>query len=320
VKLTWDYPQLLPDRFSPATEADVYVDLFLDWNKRVDGPWAACINFMDAHLPYQPAPGHDRWSDETLERLQESMDDQVWEFVGGRRPWWQREALEALYDGTIHQMDAQLRRLVETLSDRGELEETLLIVTSDHGECFGEYSHVQPARLAGHGPGIAEELIHVPLVVRKPGQKRARRVSEPVSLTHFPDAVAAILNGNDPTQPFVDGDTLVSYQGLPESAKIRARKYASEEALDALDGRSRAAYVDQGPGVRKYVAWHDRSRAVQVIDPRTSYAVDENRENPTPNQELDEAFERISDAGVKQRGDDDIDDATRRRLEDLGYG
>ncbi|WP_311172606.1 sulfatase [Halobellus ordinarius] len=319
VKLAWDYPQLLPSRFSPTTSADVYVDLFLDWVKRVGRPWAACVNLMDAHLPYQPESGHNRWSDDVLEQLQNSMDDQVWEFVGGKRPWWQREALEALYDGTIHQMDAQLRRLVEELDNQGELDETLVVITSDHGECFGEYSHVQPARLAGHGPGIAEPLIHVPLVVREPGQERARRVSAPVSLTHFPATVAAALDGDDPTRPLVDGDTLVSYHGLPESAKIRAREYASEEALDTLDGRSRAAYVDHGPGVRKHVAWRDRTRTVQVVDPRTSYAVAETDGTPDPSRDLDDAFEGITDTGIKQRGDEDIDDATRRHLEDLGY-
>jgi len=319
VKLAWDYPQLLPDRFSPATGADVYVDLFLDWAGDVDGPWAACVNLMDAHLPYQPSPDHDRWGDDTLHRLQDAMADQVWEFVGGQRPWWQREALEALYDGTIHGMDAQLRRLIGTLETRGDLDETLVVITSDHGECFGEYSHVQPARLAGHGPGIAEELLHVPLVVREPGQEEGRRRSAPASLTHFPDAVAAARAGDDPTRPFVDGPTLVSYRGLPDSAKIRAREYASEDALDALDGPSRAAYVDQGPGVRKHVAWRDRARTVQVVDARTSYAVAGDGAAPDPTRELDDAFADVADAGVKRGDDEDIDETTRRRLEDLGY-
>jgi arylsulfatase A-like enzyme len=319
VKLAWDYPGLLPDRFSPATGADVYVDLFLDWAADVDGPWAACVNLMNAHLPYQPSPGHDHWNDDILDGLQDTMDDQVWEFVGGQRPWWQREALEALYDGTIHGMDAQLRRLVESLENRGDLNETLVVITSDHGECFGEYSHVQPARLAGHGPGIAEELIHVPLVVREPGGERGGRVSAPASLTHFPDAVAAALDGDDATQPFVDGPTLVSYQGLPESAKIRAREYASEEALDALDGPSRAAYVEEGPGVRKHVAWRDRTRTVQVVDAHTTYAVGGDDESTDPTRELDDAFAGVADAGIKRGDDEDIDDATRRRLEDLGY-
>jgi arylsulfatase A-like enzyme len=173
--------------------------------------------------------------------------------------------------------------------------------------------------LAGHGPGIAEELIHVPLVVREPGGKRGCRVSAPASLTHFPDAIAAALDGDDATQPFVDGPTLVSYQGLPESAKIRAREYASEEALDALDGPSRAAYVEEGPGVRKHVAWRDRTRTVQVVDAHTTYAVGGDDESTDPTRELDDAFAGVADAGIKRGDDEDIDDATRRRLEDLGY-
>jgi arylsulfatase A-like enzyme len=211
-KLPGRYENRLPSVFRSDSSATVYADQFLNWEQRVDGPWAACVNFMDAHFPYEGG-AYDQWGGERLTRLQDSMDDQVWEFVGGQRPWWQREALEALYDGTIHQMDTQLRRLVETLERRGTLEDTLLVITSDHGECFGEYSHVQPTRLAGHGPGIAEELVHVPLVVRDPATDGGNTVSAPASLTRFPSAVDAARRGDDVAEQITAGPTLVSYDG-----------------------------------------------------------------------------------------------------------
>jgi len=324
VKLAWDYPQVLPERFSPATDADVYVDLFLEWEAAREGPWAACLNLMDAHLPYRPAPEHDRWGDDDLRALQDAMADQVWEFVGGERPWWQRKALEALYDGTIHQMDAQVDRLVEALRERGTLDDTLLVVTADHGECFGERSHVQPARLAGHGPGIDETLVHVPLLVREPGQTEGARVSNPASLTRFPDAVAAARDGERAADPFSTGPTLVSYAGLPESAKVRAREYADEDALVALDGPSRAVYVDHGRGVRKYVQWRDRTATVQVVDAATTY-LESASDGTGASGELDAgaelaaAFDDLSDAGVRAVDDGELDAATEERLKELGY-
>jgi arylsulfatase A-like enzyme len=179
-KVAWDYPRLLPERFKSSTPARVYADLFLDWEADRTGPWAACVNFMDAHLPYLPDREHDRWGGKKLRSLQDEMDDQVWEFNGGQRPWWQRKALEGLYDGTIHQMDAQVDRIVRELRARGELEDTLLVVTSDHGEGFGEPSRIRPnARVAAHGAGIHEVLCHVPLVVSGPGQSEGA-VADPV--------------------------------------------------------------------------------------------------------------------------------------------
>ena len=195
-KLAWDYPQLLPDRFQSSTPARVYGDLFLDWEAEQSGPWAACVNFMDGHLPYLPDEEYDEWGGTKLRKLQDEMDDQVWEFNGGQRAWWQRKALEGLYDGTIRQMDAQLRRIVETLDDRGELENTLLVVTADHGEGFGEPSRIRPdARVAAHGAGIHEALQHVPLVVKRPGQSEGAVVEEPASLTEFPRVVRAAREG-----------------------------------------------------------------------------------------------------------------------------
>jgi arylsulfatase A-like enzyme len=320
VKLAWDYPALLPDRLSPSTDADVYVDLFLDWAAARERPWAACVNFMDAHLPYRPQPDHDLWGDETLHELQDSMDDQVWEFVGGQRPWWQREALEALYDGTIHQMDAQIRRLVETLEDRGTLKDTLLVITSDHGECFGESSHVQPTRLAGHGPGIAEELLHVPLVVRDPGTDGGNTISGSASLTRFPSAVEAARRGDDVAEQFAAEPTLVSYDGLPESAKIRGREYAADDTLESLDGTSCAVYVNRSPGVRKYVQWRNRTGVVQTVDAQTAYRVaSDTAEVSDADEHIDAAFADLSDAGVRTAATGDIDAATEDRLKQLGY-
>ena len=314
VKLAWDYPRLVPDRFSPSTAAAVYVDRFLDWEASRNGPWAACLNLMDAHLPYQPTPEHDRWGGDDLRALQASMDDQVWDFVGGRRAWWQREALAALYDGTIHEMDAQLRRLVRTLDRRDALDDTLLVVTSDHGECFGERSFVQPQRLAGHGPGIDETLLHVPLVVRYPGQESGERISRPASLTHVPRAVEAAREGDSDPSHLTSDVVYASYRGLPESAKVRAREYVAD--LRDVDGESRAAYVpgdgDDG-SVTKYVEWRDRRATVRVRDARTSYRVADGADP------LADLFADLSDRGVKRERAGEIDAGTEERLRDLGY-
>ncbi len=316
-KLAWDYPGLLPDRFTSSTPADVYTDLFLEWERDQSGPWAATINYMDAHLPYLPAEDHDQWGGDRLQALQAEMDDQVWEFNGGQRPWWQRRALEGLYDGTIHQIDAEVDRLVTTLRDRGVLDDTLLVVTSDHGEGFGEPSRIRRdpdssrpnARVAAHGAGIHEVLCHVPLLVRPPGGRDGERVTEPASLTRFPTVVRRTLNGGDGS--FVPDDpVVVSSHGLEEPMEERATRYTGE--LYRFNGDCRAVYEANNGLVEKHVGWRDERCRVTVADAKTSWR---NGDSGTVDEQLDD----VSDVGVRTETDGEVDDATQQRLEELGY-
>jgi arylsulfatase A-like enzyme len=197
--------------------ADVYVDELLSWVDGQSGPWAACLNLMDAHYPYVPDPEHDRWGGPPIEAIH---DDLVGEplaraFLGGR-PWGQLRAVESLYDGTIHQVDAAVDRLADALESRGVLSETLVVVTSDHGEGFGERSRVTPeTRLVGHSWGIHEALTHVPLVVIDPtaddSERAGTRVSRPATLTRFPDAARAAVADESVVDAFVpDGEPVVA--------------------------------------------------------------------------------------------------------------
>ncbi|MEZ3115641.1 sulfatase-like hydrolase/transferase [Halobaculum sp. MBLA0147] len=315
-KLAWDYPQYLPDALSASTPASVYADLFLDWTAETDAPWAACVNFMDGHLPYEPDPEHDQWGGETLRELQDEMGDQVWEFNGGRRPWWQRRALEGLYDGTIHQMDTQLRRVIETLADRGELDDTLVVVTADHGEGFGEPSRVRPgARVAAHGAGIHEALLHVPLVVRPPGGTDGDRVESAATLTRFPTAVERLLADEWTRDVFCpDGLVVASSHGLEEPMEERASRYCGD--LWRFNGDARAVYSDDGDAVRKDVTWRSEAATVRCWDAKTGRRVEET----DAAERVGSVFDERESLGVRTGdGGGPVDEATQRRLEDLGY-
>jgi arylsulfatase A-like enzyme len=313
-KLAWDYPQLLPEQFNSSTPARVYSDLFLDWEAERDGPWAACVNFMDGHLPYLPEAEYDRWGGSTLRDLQDEMDDQVWEFNGGQRPWWQRKALEGLYDGTIRQMDTEIKRVLGALEHRGVLDETLVVITSDHGEGFGEPSFVRPgARISGHGQGIHEVLLHVPLVVKAPGQKREQTVNDVATLTAFPDAVRSMLDGESPG--FVPRKPVVaSSDGLEKPMEKRSQAYC--EDISRFDGEAKAVYGGSGTEVIKHELWRDQSASIRVRDSKVQYRVDGDASAC-----VEERFGSIQDAGVQNEGSpiEEVGEATKNRLENLGY-
>jgi arylsulfatase A-like enzyme len=78
--------------------------------------------------------------------------------------------LGELYQGEIAYVDAQLGRLVSTLRARGRLDDTILVVTGDHGESFGEHGDWL------HGLALYESEIHVPLLLRHPHRLPAGQV------------------------------------------------------------------------------------------------------------------------------------------------
>ncbi len=121
--------------------------------------------------------------------------------------WWRyhdpefmayREHKLALYDGALAYLDGQLARLSANLAERGLLDETLLIVTSDHGEEF--WDHAEAERLLGgdprgiwgigHGHSFFQELLRVPLIVSGPGIAGGRRIECP--LRHLDVAPTAL--------------------------------------------------------------------------------------------------------------------------------
>jgi arylsulfatase A-like enzyme len=98
-----------------------------------------------------------------------------------------RRHLIDLYDANLNQTDAELQRLIEFMRFEGLLDETLVIVTSDHGEEFLEHGGVLHSRTQ------YQELLHVPLIVRGPGVPAGARISTPVSLVDVAPTVLAAV-------------------------------------------------------------------------------------------------------------------------------
>jgi uncharacterized sulfatase len=93
------------------------------------------------------------------------------------QPFSELEAttLSDMYDAEVAYQDQMLGQLFAALNQPECRERTMVIVVADHGEMLGEHQFV------GHGFGVYRELIHVPLLVRLPGQVEGRVRSEPCS-------------------------------------------------------------------------------------------------------------------------------------------
>jgi len=145
-----------------------------------DKPFFLFLNYMDAHAPYIPPapfdtafPGKDPhftpWVDyENVRRAVLSGSHLLTD------P--EKRHIVSQYDGTIAYMDSELGKLLDNLRARGVYENTLIIITSDHGEAFGEHN------LMEHATGfLYEDQVHVPLFVKYPGQHEVQAFDAPVS-------------------------------------------------------------------------------------------------------------------------------------------
>jgi arylsulfatase A-like enzyme len=158
-----------------------------------DRPFFAFLNYFDAHAPYY-AP------DSYLPDPQRQI--MRWYARGTSAHQYSGEELsnmKATYEAGIRYVDHHLGRLLADLELRGILDNTVVFVTSDHGEAFGEHGTV------GHQMTLYPEEIHVPLVVLLPHEMRDEvageefpddgvRILTPVSLRDVPASLADLLN------------------------------------------------------------------------------------------------------------------------------
>jgi arylsulfatase A-like enzyme len=165
---------------------------FLSWLPEATGrPFFVFLNYFDAHEPYLPPRPFDtefgpRRSPQAAFTYTpfESMRSEKWELT----PLERQTELNA-YEAAITYLDYELGRLFKELEDRNVLANTLIIVTADHGEQFGEHG------LFSHGNSLYEQLVHVPLVIVWPGHvPGGRHVATPVSLRDVPATILDLLN------------------------------------------------------------------------------------------------------------------------------
>lgn len=145
-------PEYRPARERPVDEAMGQLDVLVDANR----PWLLWVHLFNVHERYL-------W-DRTPSRFGDALADE--------------------YDTEITLADAQVGRLLETLTARGLDDNTVVVLMSDHGEAFSEHGHT------GHSQALYNEEVYATLMIRVPGVA-PRRVNTPVALF---DVMPTILN------------------------------------------------------------------------------------------------------------------------------
>ncbi|HLI84130.1 MAG TPA: sulfatase-like hydrolase/transferase [Bryobacteraceae bacterium] len=169
-------------------------------------PFFVFLNYMDAHFPYAPPAPYDREFPGKNRRL--TADDLDLEqqaiAAGGPVPSNYRPHAISQYDGGIAYMDAQIGQLMDWLKQQRIYDNTMVVVTSDHGEAFGERNHT------GHANSPYQNLLHVALMVKYPasaGAPAGTVVETPVSTIDIAPTVLKVLGS--PIPPTMVGQNLL---------------------------------------------------------------------------------------------------------------
>lgn len=278
--------------------AETINDRALEWVDSLEDnePFLLWNHYMDTHGPYEPPAAYamrfrdDRISDADAQSLyQRALSDP--ESITEA----EREVLIDLYDGEIRYNDAKIGEFLAALRERELLDESLLIVTADHGDAFGEHGYY------GHPRYLHDELTHVPLLVRPPGG-RADHIKTPVSTL---DIVATIKDAVGDETEFslldssaADVDRVVFSQARGENEQSHIRRYAVRSAngvvfceRDNQTGRSEFTEVGDSD-LRSRITTHIEERV--AIENGTAEMTDDG-------DQMDEEIEqRLQALGYKE--------------------
>jgi len=266
-----------PDsEFEPQRRADAVVEAALRWLEDAStSPTFAWVHLFDPHKPYDPP-----------------------------EPERSRHA-RSPYDGEIEFSDRMIGRLLDGYRQLGLYDDSIVILTSDHGEGLGE--HGEPT----HGIFLYDTTVHVPLIVRVPGLGRGHVVSSQVQLVDIAPTLAA-LTGAEPMsnvhglslEPLLRGELVTARPAYLET-RLPLENYGWFE-LRGL--RTEAMKLVSGAGNELYDL---------ATDPGERNDVFAARAEPTM------AMLRLLEDEVAARDElaetTELDEVTRRRLTALGY-
>lgn len=171
---------------------------FLEWLDRQQGrPWFAFLNYYEAHGPYlPPAPYDTMYFARPAPVAQKYFETMFRAYGPPPVPLEELVISMDAYDGAITYLDAQVDSLLRGLGKRGLLDNTIVVVTSDHGELFGEHGVIS------HGNSLFLPVLHVPLLMVAPGRiPGGTRVPSLASLRDLPATLLDLAGVRNPGLP-----------------------------------------------------------------------------------------------------------------------
>jgi arylsulfatase A-like enzyme len=321
-------------KFKGAYDTNRAIRSWLKHHHDDSAPFFLFVHYNEAHAPYRPPARYARrflnnvsWT----EARKVNQDHAA--YHSGYAPMGSREfkILRALYDGEIAYLDGQMQMIFQALTDLDIIDETVLIITADHGDNQGEHN------LMDHKYCLYDTLIHVPLIIRYPPLLPTGLViNQTVQTVDIFPTIMDILNVER-------ADLARQFQGyslLPEKLPHRPAQFAVAERRNFSPrlGETFAKYPDFDYTVyerdqtairtmtHKYIWASDgRDELYEIaVDPgeKHNMIADHPEQVRALRKMLSEHLERVSADGLPEPvvdGMPEMDEQIIEHLRDLGY-
>jgi arylsulfatase A-like enzyme len=326
-KILW---MLLGRKLAGASLTNRYVKRWLA-HRESARPFFIFINYSEAHAPYQPPRSFAHRFLEpyglSFSEAQRVNYDPV-KHVTGTVPMDERDfnVLRALYDAEIAYLDTKLGELFSYLDRQNLMDQTLIIVSADHGENFGDHG------LMGHKWCLYDTLLRVPLIIRYPSCfTPGTTIDDQVQLVDIFPTLMEVLDIHEPKIR----DQLQGFSLLPDQVANRPRKFAVAERA----GRSWQSTFSRHSGfdyeqferdlkaIRtprfKYI-WASNGRH-ELYEIATDHAETRNLVDVYPKEAqrlqdcLFDFINSIQHPDATAEGDIELDRVLEQHLRDLGY-
>jgi arylsulfatase A-like enzyme len=213
------YPRRLPaatDLFRLEDVVDGAIGLLRD----LPQPTLTYLHFFPPHGFYRPKGKYNKYFMDDWQATHKPAHP----LINDPTPFESQENQRRRYDQYLASWDAEVARLFDFMRTSGLLDTSYVIITSDHGEIF-ERGHV------GHStPLIFGPLVHVPLIISRPGQTSRIDVRAPTSSVDLLPTIAA-LSGLD-VPPWAEGQLLPELGGTPRE----------DRSIYVLDAKTNSAF------------------------------------------------------------------------------
>ncbi len=250
------------------------VERFLD-GLGADDRFFVFLNYIEAHGPYEPPPEEAARFLPPGTNMEDALAiDQSWQkFYLGTNPLSEREfrVLSGLYDTQLSRLSRTVGDLIRGLEARGLLDDTLVIITSDHGENIGDHDHFD------HVFNLHETLLHVPLIILDPDAVAGRKEDAlATSVDLFFTALAAArshytVEGSSGRDILNLPDTLIPSEPSQGEALVHVAEYYYPEQVVSVFGD-----LLDGDGIEKIRPYLRRIRSVQTADWKLVWGSDGN--------------------------------------------
>lgn len=265
--------------YEPATQTDLALD-FLERHKDGDSPWGLVLSWGPPHAPHDQVPREYRDIYENTDiELRPNVEDKILQRIGDYCTSDEmKERLKGYY-AHITALDEQFGRLLDKLEETGQLENTVVVYTSDHGDMLGSQGQTKKQ-------WWYSESINVPLMVYWKGRTRPVKSEELISLVDLPVSLMSLMgipfearmDGQDLSRLFIDEEAkgaeecyimdLISCHQAYWRGSTEWRGLVTDRHTYVIDteGREIALYDNREDPYQRNNLKDDRSKALVKVE------------------------------------------------------